>query len=238
MDERDSVAVEPRAGLRVDHVGASRGELADGYGDVGHLVGDVVHPRPRLARKRPTGVSSASARDELDPPGPHAGTRPRRPDPPCARAARPRRRRAAGTFRPPRRGPRRRTRRDGRSGRPRPDPIREGRLRDSAWETTCGRADALGGVRLGPDVGEQRLELGRMSVSFSRSAAASDVERTAVLGEEPNGLLEGVVAEAGLLLVANALRLLGERVVVGAHRPRGRPRRPCRTRRSWRGRDR
>ena len=42
-----------------------------------------------------------------------------------------------------------------------------------------------------------------------------------MLREEPNGLLEGMIAEACLLLVANALRVLRERVVVGAHRPRG-----------------
>ena len=60
----------------------------------------------------------------------------------------------------------------------------------------------------------------RVSVSFSRSAAASAVERDAVLDEQALRLLERAVGEPGLLGVAHALRLLGEGVVVRAHRAR------------------
>ena len=42
-----------------------------------------------------------------------------------------------------------------------------------------------------------------------------------MLLQEANRLREGLVGQAGLLVVADRLRLLRERVVVGAHRPRG-----------------
>ena len=46
------------------------------------------------------------------------------------------------------------------------------------------------------------------------------VESGPMLGDQADRLHVGVVGEAGLLLVAHALGLLGQRVVVGAHRPR------------------
>ena len=49
--------------------------------------------------------------------------------------------------------------------------------------------------------------------------ACEAIESGPVLGDQPDRLQVGVIGETGLLLVAHALRLLRERVVVGAHRP-------------------
>ena len=60
MDERDSAASETLARLGVDHLDAVGCKLADRRRDVGDLERDVVMPGPRLARKRPIGVSAPS----------------------------------------------------------------------------------------------------------------------------------------------------------------------------------
>src|SRR3954454_13488516 len=75
MDEGDSVAVEPCAGLRVDHVRACRSELADGCRDIADLVRDVVHPRAALGEKSPDWRVRRERAHELDPAGSHAQIR-------------------------------------------------------------------------------------------------------------------------------------------------------------------
>ena len=69
------------------------------------------------------------------------------------------------------------------------------------------------------DVGEHRLHLVANERFLLEERVREPVERGAVLRDQPDRLLVGVVGQAGLLLVAQPLRLLGERVVVGAHRP-------------------
>ena len=59
------------------------------------------------------------------------------------------------------------------------------------------------------------------SVSCSSSAAGQPVEVRPVLLDQADRLLERLVGQVRLLGVAQALRLLRERVVVGAHRPAG-----------------
>ena len=62
----------------------------------------------------------------------------------------------------------------------------------------------------------------RFSVSRSSSCAASRSSDARCLIEQALRLLVGVIGQPCLLRVAQPLRLLGEGVVVGAHRPRGR----------------
>ena len=83
------------------------------------------------------------------------------------------------------------------------------------------RADALGGVRLGLHVGEQRLQLGPVQGLLLEQLRRDAVEGAPVLGDEPDGLRVGLIRQARLLVVAEALRLLGQRVVVGPQRARG-----------------
>src|SRR6266540_1240450 len=84
-------------------------------------------------------------------------------------------------------------------------------------------ADDRGGVGLRIDPGEQLLELGPHERLLLEKNGREHVEGLAVLGQEAQRFAEGMVAEARLLLVPHALRVLGERVVVSAHRPRGDP---------------
>ena len=67
MDECDLEPEEPAPRALVDQLGALGGELVERGADVVDLEGDVVHPGPRLERNLPTGVSSPSAAEQLDP---------------------------------------------------------------------------------------------------------------------------------------------------------------------------
>src|SRR5262245_32960391 len=68
MDERDLEAEEPLARLGVDQLGAALGQLDDGRVDVGHLVGDVVHPRSALREEAADRGVVAERREQLDAP--------------------------------------------------------------------------------------------------------------------------------------------------------------------------
>ena len=182
--------------------------------------------RPPLGEEAPDRCVVAERRRRARPgPLPRAGRRPRPPGPPSARAARPRAPKSAlvGVDRLV-------EVLDGegdvmdRADLHAADPSgwqRAGPSRVSGSETTCGVPTRSEASDSGSTSASSSSSSGRRSVSFSSSARASEVERAAVLGEEADRILEGVVAEAGLLLVAQLLRPLGERVVVGAHRPRG-----------------
>ena len=76
------------------------------------------------------------------------------------------------------------------------------------------------------------------SVSCSSSASARRSRAARCFVDQADRLVERLIGQPGLLGVAQTLRLLGERVVVGPHRPRGDARRPCRTRRPSRARGR
>src|SRR3972149_5842077 len=86
------------------------------------------------------------------------------------------------------------------------------------------RADRLGRVRLALDAGPELLEAGPVQRLPVEQRAGEAVESGPVLRDEALRLLVGGVRQARLLVVAQPLRLLGERVVVGPHRPRGRRR--------------
>src|SRR5215470_2851661 len=77
-------------------------------------------------------------------------------------------------------------------------------------------ADGLARARLGLDVGQEREHLRADERLLLEQRLGEAVERDAVLRDQPHGLLVGVVGEPRLFLVADPLRLLGERVVVGA----------------------
>src|ERR687887_846276 len=81
-------------------------------------------------------------------------------------------------------------------------------------------ADGFAGVRLRLDACQQLLELRPHERLLLEQRVGELVERPAVFGEEAERLREGVVTQPRLLLVAEALRVLRERVVVRAHRPR------------------
>ena len=94
----------------------------------------------------------------------------------------------------------------------------------------CYRAESAPRARTTPTVSEARdsgstspkssSSSSRDSVSFVEQRARDAVEKRAVLRDDPERLVVGEVGQAALLLVAQALGLLGEGVVVGAHRPR------------------
>src|SRR5256714_8374174 len=92
--------------------------------------------------------------------------------------------------------------------------------RDSVGRYGTNRSDRVARVRLRLDVGDERLDLIAHERLFLEQRAGDPVECASVLAQQAQGLVVGFVGEASLLLVAQALRLLGERVVVGAHRPR------------------
>src|SRR5262249_12996389 len=93
---------------------------------------------------------------------------------------------------------------------PAPDPERLERLDG---------ADGFGSVRLARDRGEQLAQLGAGERLLLQQRVGDAVEQGAVLREEPDRLGVGVVCQPALFGVAEALRLLRQRVVVGPHRP-------------------
>src|SRR3990172_1948030 len=82
-------------------------------------------------------------------------------------------------------------------------------------------ADRLRGAGLGNDVREQRLELRTVERLLLEERLGDAVESRAVLDEQSLRLLVGEARQPRRLGVAQPLGLLGERVVVGAHRPSG-----------------
>src|SRR5919197_3625507 len=81
-------------------------------------------------------------------------------------------------------------------------------------------SDRLARAGLGLDVGEEPLDLVADERLLLEQRRREAVERAAVLGQQADRLVVRLVGEPSLLLVAEALRLLRERVAVGAHRPR------------------
>src|SRR5919198_3605188 len=103
----------------------------------------------------------------------------------------------------------------------RPSPVRS----SPRWPTLVigeldHAADGFAGVRLRLDARQQLLELRPHERLLLEQRVGELVERPAVFGEEAERLRESVVTQPRLLLVAQALRVLRERVVVRAHRPR------------------
>src|SRR5919108_2005229 len=76
------------------------------------------------------------------------------------------------------------------------------------------------GPRLGLDVGDAGEDLVADERLLLEQRIGEAVERGTVLREQADGLVVGTVGQTRLLHVAQPLRLLGERVVVGAHRAR------------------
>src|SRR6266498_4685522 len=81
-------------------------------------------------------------------------------------------------------------------------------------------ADEVAGARLHSRVREKALDLFAHERLLLEQRVRDAVECGAMLAQQPYGLGERVVGKARLLAVAQALRLLRERVVVRAHRPR------------------
>lgn len=67
MDERDLEPEQPCARRLVDQVGAGVGKLCQRGTKVGHLVGDVVHPRAALGQEAPNRGVLAERLEQLDP---------------------------------------------------------------------------------------------------------------------------------------------------------------------------
>src|SRR4029450_2719146 len=80
-------------------------------------------------------------------------------------------------------------------------------------------ADEVARARLDSGVGEQALDLLAYERLLLEQRVGHAIERGAVLAQQPYGLGERMVGESRLLAVAQPLRLLGQRVVVRAHRP-------------------
>src|SRR2546429_2984700 len=80
------------------------------------------------------------------------------------------------------------------------------------------RSDRVARVRLGLDVGDERLDLIAHKRLFLEQRAGDPVECAPVLAQQAQGLVVGLVGEAGLLLVAQALRFPGCGVVLRALR--------------------
>src|SRR5919108_760468 len=81
-------------------------------------------------------------------------------------------------------------------------------------------AHGLAGTGLRLHVREQREHLVADERLLFEEGPGEAVERHTVLRDQTDGLLVRAVGQPRLLLVAHPLRLLGERVVVGPHRPR------------------
>src|SRR6266540_1411552 len=83
------------------------------------------------------------------------------------------------------------------------------------------RADGLRGAGGGLDISEELLHVLAVERLLLEQRSREPLERSAVQLDQPYGLEVGTVRESRLLVVAKPLGLLRERVVVGAHRPRG-----------------
>src|SRR5712691_12886688 len=68
MDERNLEPEEPGARLRIDELGALRGERIERGAEVCHLVRDVVHPRPSLREELAHGRLLSKRGKQLDAP--------------------------------------------------------------------------------------------------------------------------------------------------------------------------
>src|SRR6476660_2956907 len=76
-------------------------------------------------------------------------------------------------------------------------------------------ADGVGRARLGLDAPEERRELVAVERLLLEQRRRDAVERGPVLADEPHRLVMGAVGQTPLLAVAQSLRLLRQRVVVG-----------------------
>src|SRR4051794_16136890 len=82
-----------------------------------------------------------------------------------------------------------------------------------------GHTDEVARARLHRSVREESLDFFAHERLLLEQRVRNAVERRAVLRQQADGLGVGLVGEARLLAVTQALRLLRQRVVVGAHRP-------------------
>ena len=68
VHERDLEPEEPLARFAVDQVRARIGELGERRPQIGHLVGDVMHPRAALGKKPPDRCVAAQRLEQFDTP--------------------------------------------------------------------------------------------------------------------------------------------------------------------------
>src|SRR6266536_6609501 len=98
-------------------------------------------------------------------------------------------------------------------------PMLPGWLFSGDWDDLLD-ADEVAGTGLDRNVGQQGLDFLAHERLLLEQRLCDAIECDAMLREQANCLLERMVGQPCLLLVAETLRLLGARVVVRAHRPR------------------